>query len=165
MQDLHAARRIGLHVPTFCLASTGTRSANSEATWDGTMQTKLEARVREELDREGRVIETLRRDPARLTPEALMRYSETMASLDAAWDRARDAVEALACATGEEAATYSAEFGDAWRLLKAELFRVQPRGPMTASRRVSEHPHEEPNERLGRLGEHGCVSDRGRRGV
>ena len=85
------------------------------------MPTKLEERVRQELDRESRVIETLRRDPTRMTHEALMRYAETMATLDAAWERARDAVEALAFADGEEAARYSAEFGDAWRLLKVQL--------------------------------------------
>lgn len=89
------------------------------------MATKLEERVRQELDREGCCIETLRRDPSRLTPEALMSYGETMATLDAAWERARDAVEALAFAIGDEASRYSAEFGDAWRLLKAELRRVQ----------------------------------------
>ena len=91
------------------------------------MQTKLEERVREELDREGSVIEALRRDPSRLTSEALMHYAQTMATLDAAWERAHDAVEALAFAVGEEAARYSAEFGDAWRLLKADLRRVQRR--------------------------------------
>jgi len=89
------------------------------------MQTKLELRVREELEREGRLIERLRRDPSRLTRDALMHYAETMATLDAAWERARDAVDALAYAVGEEAARYSAEFGDAWRLLKAHLDRVQ----------------------------------------
>lgn len=91
------------------------------------MPTKLEARVREELDHEGSAIEVLRRDPSRLTPEALMHYAETMATLDAAWERARDAVEALAFAVGEEAARYSAEFGDAWSVLKSELRRVSRR--------------------------------------
>ena len=89
------------------------------------MPTKLETRVRQELDRAGRVIETLRRDPSRLTQTALMRYAETMATLDAAWERARDAIEALSFAVGEEASRYSAEFGDAWHLLKSELRRVQ----------------------------------------
>ena len=89
------------------------------------MRTKLEAQVRDELDRAGRVIETLRRDPSRLTREALMHYAETMAVLDAAWERAHDAVEALTFAVDEEAARYSIEFGDAWRLLKAHIRKVR----------------------------------------
>ena len=91
------------------------------------MPTKLELQVREELDRAGRTIEVLRRDPSRLTRDAFMHYAETFATLDAAWERARDAVEALAFAVGDEAARYSIEFGDAWRLLKADLRRVRER--------------------------------------
>ena len=89
------------------------------------MRTKLEAQVRDELDRAGRVIETLRRDPSRLTRDALLHYADTMAALDAAWERAHDAVEALAFAVDDEAARYSIEFGDAWRILKAQIAGVQ----------------------------------------
>ncbi|MDJ0521064.1 MAG: hypothetical protein QNJ90_03215 [Planctomycetota bacterium] len=89
------------------------------------MPTKLEERVRQELDQKGRLIETLRRDPAHLTHDALMRYSDTMASLDAAWERAREAVEALACAAGAEATRCSEEFADAWQELQWELRRVR----------------------------------------
>lgn len=88
------------------------------------MPISIEQRVRHELERELRIIERLRIDPSLLEPEYREQHEETIAGLDAVWERARDAVEALSHAHGDEAARYSAEFGSAWSLLKAELRRV-----------------------------------------
>jgi hypothetical protein len=85
------------------------------------MSTTIEQRIRSELDREHDLIEALRRDPALLAPEAREHHAETLAELESAWERARDAVDAVASAVGREASLYSAEFGDAWRLLKSRM--------------------------------------------
>jgi hypothetical protein len=89
------------------------------------MTTTIEYGVRGELDRHRWVIEQLRRNPMRLVPHARAHHAETMADLDAVWERARDAVEALAEASEAEVSRYSGEFGDAWRQLKSQLRRVQ----------------------------------------
>ena len=91
------------------------------------MPISLEQRVRRELDREHNVIELLRRDPVRLDPEVRPRHSEVVNELEAAWQRARRAVDALSCAVGPEAIRISDEFGRAWSELKARLQTVVSR--------------------------------------
>ena len=93
------------------------------------MPSSIEQRVRRELQREHRAIERLRLDPSLLQPEVREQHAETVATLEAAWERARDAVEALTHAVGDDAARFSAEFGTAWSLLKHELRRVAPPVP------------------------------------
>ena len=88
------------------------------------MPTTIEQRVRTELDREHSLIEALRKNPDLMTPEARLQREETLAELQEAWERARDAVDAVSSAVGREATLYSAEFGDAWRLLKSRLRTV-----------------------------------------
>lgn len=88
------------------------------------MAIDIEQRIRSELLREHRTIERMRIDPSLLHPEAREQHAETVATLEATWERARDAVEALSVAVGDDAARFSAEFGTAWSLLKSELRRV-----------------------------------------
>ena len=88
------------------------------------MPMTLEQRVRRELEREHHAIELVRRDPVRLDEAWRPRHSEVVAELEAAWERARDAVDALARAVGPEAAQISDEFGCAWSELKTRLRTV-----------------------------------------
>ncbi len=104
------------------------------------MPRSIEHRVRRELEREQHAIERLRLDPALLEPELQSQHGEILAALDAAWERARDAVDALTHAVGDDAARFSAEFGTAWSLLKHELRRVAPRERVGAPRHVSTSP-------------------------
>ena len=90
------------------------------------MPRSIEDRVRRELEREQCAIERLRLEPALLAPALRAEHGEIMADLEAAWERARDAVDALTHAVGDDAARFSAEFGTAWSLLKHELRRVAP---------------------------------------
>jgi hypothetical protein len=88
------------------------------------MSTTLEQRVRLELEREHARIDALRRDPARLKPEWQAEHERVVAELEADWERARDAIEALARAASGQASSIGEEFGRAWRELKSRARAV-----------------------------------------
>ena len=88
------------------------------------MPTTLEQRVRFELEREHQRIDAVRRDPGRLKPEWQAEHERIVAELEADWERARDAVEALARASSGEASPVGEEFGRAWRELKSRARTV-----------------------------------------
>ena len=92
------------------------------------MGISIEQRVRRELIRELRTIERMRDDPTLMCAEARAQHADTLTRLEAAWERARDAIEALTYSVGPDATRFSAEFGTAWSLLKAELRRASPHG-------------------------------------
>lgn len=86
----------------------------------------IEERLRTELVREQQRIDALRRDPSLLTRRARRQPGATLAALEAAWSRARDALEELARtanspADHRDAERWGEEFGLAWRQLKSEL--------------------------------------------
>lgn len=86
----------------------------------------IEERLRSELVREQQRIDALRRDPSLLTRRARRHPRKTLAMLEAAWTRARDALEGLTRTTSNDAdhrdtEHWGEEFGLAWRQLKSEL--------------------------------------------